>query len=526
MEIEGAELIGDGSNWALTEDYIYAEYEFQRYWCHNMMIGRLGYNPETPDGVFLREFNKRFGREAAPYIMEALALASRIIPRIISSAMPDFQEQRGVPEWGSGSGMNGNATLEAYSKVLPLDVQTFISFKEASELRINDSFSASVHPLINVDWYLKTANEIDLNIQLAEQTIGANHCKEYITTIKDMEIIAGMARFHAERIKAAIAYQMYLKLDRSQAALDTTIYYEGRALEQYRNVVATVGDMYRTDLNFTVSDAGHWQDELELLEKAFKQLKISEVSNHIIPPAIEFRDDTDREAPHVIHESVKGAVSGKSIVINARITDDSGVKSARVLYRGLTQFQDYQVMDMVADGEKYQAVIPAYKVDEVTEYDDETGALWDFMYLIEVIDNNGNGGIFPDFETTDPYVVVDLPHKTMDETRGRKATSRIADITYTHNNDLGAFRILSPSYGDVYDSGKEVIVKVHTPQTDPNEQVDIYIGGNKVQADEIKKNEFAIIGLPNGVYRINAYIRSRGLFTWSNTVEIMIGTTR
>ena len=104
------------------------------------MIGRLGYNPDTKDEVFLREFEKRFGKAAAPYVMEALAQSSRIIPRIISSAMPDFQEARGVPEWGSGSGMNGKATLEAYSKILPLDIQTFVSFGEAAEMRIKGEF--------------------------------------------------------------------------------------------------------------------------------------------------------------------------------------------------------------------------------------------------------------------------------------------------------------------------------------------------------------------------------------------------
>ena len=263
---------------ALNDSYIYTDYEFQRYWCQNLMIGRLGYNPGTPNEVFLREFSKRFGNSAAPYIMEALEQSSRIIPRIISSAMPDFQEQRGVPEWGSGSGMNGKATLEAYSKKLPLDIQTFLSFGEAADLLIKNQISARVHPLQNADWYSKTANEIERNISLAEQDIGSNRNKEFIATIKDMQIMAGMARFHAERVKAAIAYQMYLKLDKSSAALDSAIYCDERALEQYRKVVSVVGDMYRTDLNFTVSDAGHWKDELILLEKAFEQLRIGKIN--------------------------------------------------------------------------------------------------------------------------------------------------------------------------------------------------------------------------------------------------------
>ena len=211
-----------------------------------------------------------------------------------------------------------------------------------------------VHPLQNADWYVKTANEIDRNIALAEQNIGSNRNKEYVATLKDMQIMADMARFHAERIKAAIAYQMYLQLDKSGAALDTAIYYDGRALQQYRNVVATVGNVYRTDLNFSVSDAGHWTGELALLEKAFEQLKNSEVKNKTVAPAIDFRNTTDREAPKVLHTEIKFVEPGKKLTITANITDLSGVKMARVLYRGVTQFQDYKIAEMKANGNNFR----------------------------------------------------------------------------------------------------------------------------------------------------------------------------
>ena len=35
-------------------------------------------------------------------------------------------------------------------------------------------------------------------------------------------------------------------------------------------------------------------------------------------------------------------------------------------------------------------------------------ARWDFMYLIEVMDQAGNGTIHPDLEKQTPYVVVKL----------------------------------------------------------------------------------------------------------------------
>ncbi len=46
----------------------------------------------------------------------------------------------------------------------------------------------------------------------------------------------------------------------------------------------------------------------------------------------------------------------------------------------------------------YEAVVPGKDVE----------AKRDFMYLIEVMDKNGNGKIYPDLEHETPYIVVKL----------------------------------------------------------------------------------------------------------------------
>jgi hypothetical protein len=48
--------------------------------------------------------------------------------------------------------------------------------------------------------------------------------------------------------------------------------------------------------------------------------------------------------------------------------------------------------------DEYKAVVPGKAV----------AAKWDFMYLIEVMDNKGNGKIYPELEKETPYVVVKL----------------------------------------------------------------------------------------------------------------------
>jgi hypothetical protein len=49
-------------------------------------------------------------------------------------------------------------------------------------------------------------------------------------------------------------------------------------------------------------------------------------------------------------------------------------------------------------GNEYEAVIPAKEIDPK----------FDLMYLFEVMDNAGNGKIYPDLDKETPYVVVNL----------------------------------------------------------------------------------------------------------------------
>ena len=103
--------------------------------------------------------------------------------------------------------------------------------------------------------------------------------------------------------------------------------------------------------------------------------------------------DGDREPPTVIHQPVATAPAGKPLAIAAEVRDPSGVKWVRLRYRSVNQQEDYRTLPMLPTGEKdlYQAVIPAEHVVPA----------WDLMYLIEVMDNRGNGQIHPDLNQGD-----------------------------------------------------------------------------------------------------------------------------
>jgi hypothetical protein len=109
------------------------------------------------------------------------------------------------------------------------------------------------------------------------------------------------------------------------------------------------------------------------------------------------------------------APSEQPLAIIAEVRDPSGVKWVRLRYRSVNQHQDYQTLATMPTGKKdqYRGVVPAEHVVPK----------WDFMYLIEVMDNLGNGKIYPHLEKEAPYVVVKLQRRDVPQPFGGAKSS-------------------------------------------------------------------------------------------------------
>src|SRR5262249_1715549 len=80
--------------------------------------------------------------------------------------------------------------------------------------------------------------------------------------------------------------------------------------------------------------------------------------------------------------------------------------------------------------DQYQAVIPAEHVLPK----------WDLMYFIEVIDNRGNGKIYPDLEKETPYVIVKLQRGGLQSRQSGSEQGRSAPAAETNVADPGTRR--------------------------------------------------------------------------------------
>jgi hypothetical protein len=375
----------------LNPAYRFYDYEFERYWQFYRLWGRLTYNPESPADIWEHEFTTRFAQAGAP-LSQALQLASRVLPRIVAASYryQNFPTTRGWAE------MNRQGSLPEYAGEEGSDIQQFLNVRDEARSIVEGSDTAMRRPEETSRWFAQTADAILAQVALAEKANGSGPGKEFRTTITDLKILAGLARYHAERLLAGVCYNLY-KETGDLASFDEAIGYEKGALDAWSQIVAAAGDVYSENLAFGAHAVGfprHWKEERQTLARNFEQLQAERQKAAPKAGATHFPLHTAVDAP----PSARLWPVGPGLEVAAQVTAPAGVKWVRLRYRHATQYEDYQTAEMTLDAKtgNYTARIPAAFAN----------AKWDLMYFVEVVDRKGAGRMFPDLEVETPYVVV------------------------------------------------------------------------------------------------------------------------
>jgi hypothetical protein len=383
----------------LNPRYRYYDYEFERYWHFYQVWGRLTYNPQTDPSVWRDEFNAHFGPGAGPHVMEALHIASNILPRIVAASYlyRNFPTTRGWAE------MNRQGSLPQYAGEDGSDIQQFMNVRDEAKSILAGSDTPMRRPEETSQWFARTADEIEQHLAEAHKQIGDHAGNEYRSTVADLKILAGLARYHSWRLLAGVSYNLY-KQSGDLQAFDDAIASEKHALTSWKSIVDGAGDIYSHNLAFGVHQVGfsrHWEEEYGLLSENFEQLTREREdapakpgSPHHVPLA------TIAPAPKAGLARTGSARPGQDFVVTAQVDSPYGVKSVRLRYRHMTQTEDYQTAEMSLDGSsgRYKGHIPGSFIDKK----------WDLMYFVETIGNSGGGRMYPDLETEQPYVIVSV----------------------------------------------------------------------------------------------------------------------
>ena len=163
---------------------------------------------------------------------------------------------------------------------------------------------------------------------------------------------------------------------------------------------------HRHLVGIAVDGGGGGKDELVYLKQgleSLEKLRKDFIPEGVVTKAPKYKAATDADNENLFKVSlwpVMSAPVDQPLTISVKASASAGLKWVRLRYRSVNQKEDYQTLDMIQTGEQdsFRATVPAEQVNKP----------WDFMYFIEVMDNNGKGKIYPDLSKETPYVIVKL----------------------------------------------------------------------------------------------------------------------
>jgi len=241
----------------------YYRWEYERYWSTYLLFGRLTYNPGESDEIWLREIRRRFGKEAEPDVAGAYRAASRVIPLILGTATCDYNMYI-WPEKDMGGLIQFYLHFQSFNEPRVSNFQEFIT------RYLEGGWSAQLTPEEMARRLEDTAAEIREHLEGADRLVPASH-KEYWATKKDFQILAGMASYFAQKIRATYKLGFFYKLD-DYALLKEAIGHAREALKIWQELSAVAEEIYSPNLVMGPGSTGHWKDNLLFVKNDLEQL--------------------------------------------------------------------------------------------------------------------------------------------------------------------------------------------------------------------------------------------------------------
>jgi hypothetical protein len=242
----------------------YYQWEFQRYWSYYLLFGRLTYNPATADEVWTSELGRRFGAEAGAAIARAYRSASQVVSLIAGYSTCNYN-------MGTWPEKDMGGLINYYLNLMPYDQARFRSFRESVEDRLAGRGSGRLSPEDVATRLDAIASATEKSLDQARPLVRGSE-KEFWATDMDFRILSGMARYHAQKIRAAMRLGFFYRTG-DIGQIRQAIRYAETALATWKDLSARADEIYSSNLVFGPGSVGHWKDNIRFVEDDLKQLK-------------------------------------------------------------------------------------------------------------------------------------------------------------------------------------------------------------------------------------------------------------
>ena len=217
--------------------------EIDKHWYRFMLWGRLGYDPTLTRGYFERRLAARFPEVDPARLYDTWAAASQIVPQVnrFFFRVNDFQF---APEGCISSG--GFLTVEAFFKHPPLRTSGILSVQEYAKTIVTGEPADGLTPM-------EVAENLDRLAARALAGVAALRAeskpgKELAATLTDMESMACLGRYYADKIRGAAELAVFRADPARKAARDRAVGHLENAVKEWKAYADVATRQYRPQL--------------------------------------------------------------------------------------------------------------------------------------------------------------------------------------------------------------------------------------------------------------------------------------
>jgi hypothetical protein len=255
-----------GKEFVAKDPTLAGQWEVDKHWYRFMLWGRLGYDPTLTRDYFEKRLKNRFSQAEPALLYKTWTAASQIIPQVnrFFFRVNDFQFS---PE---GCIYNqGFLPVEQFFEHPPLRGSGILSVQEYASAMIKDKPFDGITPM-------EVAETLD---RLAQQSLSgvaslryqSRPDRELAATLTDMESVAYLGRYYADKIRGAADLAVYrADKNRRQHQLRAVQHFN-KAAEEWETYARIASSQYKPQL----LSRTHYLDWWRILEEVKKEVELA-----------------------------------------------------------------------------------------------------------------------------------------------------------------------------------------------------------------------------------------------------------
>jgi len=271
MQFEAGFYMGpDGFVWGrdfVSKDPdLTGQLEVHKHWYRFMLWGRLGYDLTLTRDFFEQRLKQRFGEVQPALLYDTWAAASQIIPQVnrFFFRVNDFQFS---PE---GCIYNqGFLSVEQFFQHPPLRGSEILSVQEYASSVIKEKAFDGITPMEVSDHLDKLAEKALNGVKTLRKSSDSN--KELAATLTDIESIAYLGRYYANKIRGAADLAVFRTCPERKEHQARAVRHLTNAVQEWQAYAHLATSQYRSQL----FSRTHYLDWFKLAEDVKKDVDIA-----------------------------------------------------------------------------------------------------------------------------------------------------------------------------------------------------------------------------------------------------------